>query len=83
VFANATKLYKVPDGKIYVLDPSAKKVIVLEVDADSGDATYLKQFVFESEQLTDLKDLYVDDDESWLYVLDEKRIVKIELSAQR
>lgn len=78
---DATKMYKVPDGRLYVLDSSNKRVIVLEIDPDTGDATYLRQFVIESDQLTELVDLYVDDDESWLFVLDEKRIVKLELNA--
>jgi hypothetical protein len=83
ILKNATKIYKVPDGKLYALDPVGKKVIVLEIDATTGDATYLKQFAFDGDQIGSLHSLYVDEEESWLYIADEKRVFKIELSAQR
>lgn len=83
VLKGATKLYKVPDGgKLYVLIPETKKVIVLEVDEKTGDAVYLRQFALESDQIGTLKDLYIDTDESWLYLLDEKRLYKLELTAR-
>jgi hypothetical protein len=78
-----TKIYKVPNGKLYALDPVQKRVIVIEIDKNSGDATYLRQFILESDQMTEVNDFYVDPDESWLYVLDEKRLYKLELSLLR
>ena len=46
----------------------------------SGESTYVKQYVFEGEQVGELQDLYVDPDEARLYVMDEKRIYKVDLS---
>lgn len=80
VLNGATKLYKAIEGKLYVLVPEQNKIVVLEVDEESGDAVYLRQYVLESNQIGTLNDIYVDQDESWLYVLDEKRLYKLELT---
>lgn len=82
VLNGATKLYKVVEGKLYVLVPEQKRIVVLEVDEESGDAVYLRQYVLESDQIGTLNDIYIDQDESWLYVLDEKRLYKLELNAR-
>lgn len=82
VLKNATKVYKVPDGNLYFLDPTGKRVVVVTDGGATGESTYLKQFVLEGEQLRDLKDLYVDIDETHLYLLDEKRMYMIDLEAK-
>lgn len=80
VLMNATKIYKVFDGNIYFLDPVKSRVIVITDGGPSGESTYLKQYVLEGEnQIGELQDLYVDPDESRLYVMDEKRVYKIDL----
>lgn len=77
--ADATKLYKVADGNIYILDPVNSRVIVVTDGGPSGESSYVKQYVLEGDQIGTLRDLYVDPDESHLYLIDEKRIHAIDL----
>lgn len=78
---NATKMKKVPGKSFYVLDPTQKRIIVLSDGGQTGDSSYLKQYVLDGEQVGELQDLYVDPEETRLYVLDDKRIYVIDLSA--
>jgi len=82
LLAHATKIYKVPDGNLYFLDPTRSRVIITTDGGGAGDASYLKQYVLESDEIGELKDFFVDPDETRLYVLDEKRIYKVDLSVQ-
>jgi len=75
----ATKVFKLPEGSMYVLDSENKRVVVISDGGAAGEASYLRQFVLEGEQLGTLKDLYVDPDEAHLYVMDEKRVWVIDL----
>ena len=79
---HATKIYKVPDGNLYFLDPIRSRVIIATDGGKAGDSSYLKQYILESDGIGDLQDLYVDADETRLYVMDEKRIYKIDLGMQ-
>lgn len=82
LLTNATKIYKITDGNFYFLDPVEGRVIVLSDGGAAGEATYLRQYVLEIDQLGELQDLYVDPDQSHLYVMDEKRIYMIDLTLQ-
>lgn len=75
---NATKLFKVPDGNIYFLDPVESRVIVITDGGATGEASYIRQYVLEGD-IGELKDLYVDPDETLLYVLGEKQLYAIDL----
>lgn len=79
VFENVTKIFKSFDGNFYFLDPKNARVIVVGDSGVSGEATYIKQFVLEGDQVGELQDLYVDPDDARLYVLDEKRLYVIDL----
>lgn len=78
VLTGATKLFKVEDRKLYVLVPNESgrggRVVVLTDGGETGEASYLRQYVFEGDLVGRVEDLYVDADESSLYVLDEKRL---------
>jgi len=63
----------------YFLDPVKSRIVIVSDGGGAGEATYLKQYVLEGEQIGKLQDLYVDPDESHLYVLDEKRVYVIDL----
>lgn len=82
LLTNATKMYKVADGNFYFLDPVEHRVIVLGDGGVSGEASYLRQYVLTVDQLGEVQDLYVDPDQSHLYVMDEKRIYIIDLNQQ-
>lgn len=82
LLTNATKIYKAEEGSFYLLDPVEGRVIVLGDGGTSGEASYLRQYVLEIDQLGELQDLYVDPDQSHLYVMDEKRIYIIDLNQQ-
>lgn len=82
LLTNATKIFKVAGGNFYVLDPVEGRVIVLSDGGAGGESTYLRQYVLEIDQLGKLQDLYVDRDQSHLYVMDEKRIYLIDLTLQ-
>lgn len=82
ILDNATKLYKITDRNFYALDPKESRVIVFTDGGPTGESSYVRQFVIEGEQVGTLQDLYVNDDESQLYVMDEKRIYVIELATR-
>lgn len=82
LLTNATKIFKVQDGSFYLLDPVEGRIIVLTDGGVNGEASYVRQYVLEIDQLGTLKDLYVDPDQSHLYVMDEKRIFIIDLNQQ-
>ena len=79
---NATKIFKAQTGNFYFLDPVGNRVIVTTDGGATGESTYLRQYVLEGEQITALKDLYVDPEEAYLYVLDDKRIYIVDLGAK-
>lgn len=80
---NTTKIVKSSvSGNFYFLDPIGKRVIVTTNDGDLGDSLYVKQYVLDSEQISNLKDLYVDSEDTRLFVLDEKKIYVIDLQTQ-
>lgn len=79
---STTKIFKSSvSGNFYFLDPVAKRIVITTNDGDLGDSLYLKQYVLDSEQVGTLKDLYVDADDTRLYVLDEKKLYVIDLQA--
>ena len=82
VLADATKLFKVTDSNIYFLDPKRARVIVTTDGGGTGEASYVKQYVFESDQIGTLQDLFVDPDQAHLYVLDEKRLYVVDLATK-
>ena len=82
LLTNATKIFKAGEGNFYLLDPVEGRVIVLGDGGAAGEATYLRQYVLEIDQLGELQDLYVDPEQSHLYVMDEKRIYIIDLNQQ-
>ena len=78
-----TKIFKSsPTGNFYFLDPENKRIVVTTSDGDLGDSLYLKQYILDADQVTKLKDLYVDSDDSRLYVLDEKKLYAIDLQSK-
>ncbi|OGJ55614.1 hypothetical protein A3D88_00485 [Candidatus Peribacteria bacterium RIFCSPHIGHO2_02_FULL_52_16] len=82
VLADATKLFKVTDSNIYFLDPKKARVIVTTDGGATGESSYVKQYVFEGEQIGTLQDLFVDPDQTHLYVLDEKRLYVVDLATK-
>lgn len=84
VLKGVTKMFKVSDGNFYFLDPTKEKgrVIVATDGGSTGESSYVKQYVLEGEQIGTLQDLYVDPDESRLYVLDEKRVYVVDLTTR-
>jgi len=78
-FKNATKIVKIADANFYFLDPTKSRVIVASDGGATGESSYLKQYVLEGDQIGKLQDLYVDPEESHLYVVDEKRIYVVDL----
>lgn len=75
----AKKIFKVPNGNIYFLDPVQARVIVVSDNPTTNDVNYLRQYVVEGEQVGELQDLFIDPDENRLYLLDEKRLHVIDL----
>ena len=76
---NATRIFKVFDGHLYFLDPVAARVLVATDGGGSGEGSYVKQYILESDQVGELRDLFVDEEETTLYIVDEKRIHAIDL----
>jgi hypothetical protein len=80
VLKDVTKLFKSPDGNFYFLDPVKNRVIVATDGGAAGESSYVRQYILEGEQLGTLQDLYVDPEQSHLYVLDEKRVYVVDLA---
>ena len=76
---NATKVFKVFDGNLYFLDPVHARIIVATDGGATGEGAYVKQYVLEGDQVGDLRDLWVDEEETKLYILDEKRVHVLDL----
>lgn len=79
---DTTKLFKIVDGSMYFLDPVGARVIVVTDGGQTGESTYVKQYVLEGDQIGKLTDLYVDPDETRVYVIDEKRIYAVDLETK-
>jgi hypothetical protein len=75
---NPTKIYTELDmSQIYILEPSTSRVLVYYKDAKTGGATYSTQYIFE--ELTDLRDLYVDKDTNKMYLMDGTKVYTVNL----
>lgn len=73
---NPTKIFTELDMRaIYVLEPSAKRVVLYEKDDKTGGATYKNQYVFD--ELDDLRDLFFDKDTNKLYLLDASKVYTV------
>lgn len=78
--AGATRIVKPSaTANLYLLNPERSTVVVLSSDEDLGESSYLKQYLLEGEQVSQLRDLAVDEEEAHLWVMDEKRIYTINL----
>ncbi len=77
-----TKIFKVADRNIYLLDPAHARVIVLSDGGATGESSYVKQYSIQGQQIGTLKSLYVDPDEAHLYVMDDKHIYVLDLAAK-
>ena len=75
----ATKMFKVANSKFYFLDPVRSRIIIVTDGGESGESAYERQYILEGDTIGTLQDIYVDPDEARLYVLDEKRIYRIDL----
>jgi len=78
----ATKVFKAPESNFYFLDPVKHRVIISSDGGNTGESNYSKQYVLEGDTIGKLQDLYVDPEESRLYVADEKRVYAIDLLAR-
>lgn len=78
VLESATKVFKVLDGNLYFLDAANKKVVVVTDGGPTGESSYVRQYVLEGE-IDILKDIFVDPDETRLYVMDSKSIYVVDL----
>lgn len=76
--STAAKVFKVLDGNLYFLDPIQSRVIVVTDGGETGEASYVRQYVLEGD-IGELKDVYVDPDETLLYVLGEKQLYAVDL----
>ncbi|MDO8649435.1 MAG: hypothetical protein Q7R81_06680 [Candidatus Peregrinibacteria bacterium] len=82
VLKDVARMYKVSDGNFYFLDPVRARVIVATDGGTTGESSYVRQYVLEGDQIGKLTDLFVDLDQTHLYVLDEKRLHVIDLAAK-
>lgn len=73
-----TKIYTELDmSQIYVLEPEKQRVLVYYKDDRTGGATYSKQLLFDD--LSDLRDLWVDKDTNKFYLLDASKVYEVAL----
>jgi len=78
ILKGATKIVKIVDGNMYILNPETRAVVVI-TDNETGKAIYQKQYILEGDLLGELVDIYVTPTESRVYLLDGKGIYVIDL----
>lgn len=75
---NPTKIYTELDlNKIFILESSKSRVIVLDKDLSTGNASYSGQLVFDN--IGDIRDIYYDKDSQRLYLLDSQRLFEVSI----
>lgn len=73
-----TKIFTELDmNQIYILEPAKQRVMIFDKDSRTGDAVFSKQLVFD--EMTDLRDLYVDKNTSRLYLVDQSKVYEVAL----
>ncbi len=73
-----TKIFTEADmTQIFVLEPGEGRVLVYNKDDRTGGAVYTGQYILDD--LTDLKDIYVDKDTNTMYVLTSKSVYRTTL----
>lgn len=72
-YAGSTKIYTAfESSQLYVLDPANNRVLVFNKNSKTGNLDYSTQYVFEG--LDDLRDVYVAQDESRMYLLTGEKV---------
>jgi hypothetical protein len=79
---NVTKIFKLPNGDFYFLDPVQNRIVVTTDGGQTGQSDYVRQYILEGAQLGTLQDLYVGPDENHLYVIDDKRVYVVDLGTK-
>ncbi len=76
---NPVKLFTEAEmSQIYILDKTENKILVYNKDDRSGGATYSGQYVFDD--LSDIRDFYVDKNTNTLYVLTPSKVYRVVLN---
>ncbi len=71
-----TSIYTELDlNRIFILEASKNRVLVLDKDTTSGNAVYSGQYVFDG--LGDMRDMYFDKGSNRLYLLDAQHIYEV------
>jgi len=71
-----TKIYTELDlNRIFILEATKNRVIMLDKDLQGDGAVYSGQFVFDN--LGDVRDIYFDKDSNRLYLLDSQRLYEV------
>lgn len=79
VLKGATRIFKRDGTSFYLLDPAGGRVIVLR-QGEGDDILYVRQYLLEGEMMQNIKDLYVDQDETQLFLLDDKHVYVMDLA---
>lgn len=73
-----TKLYTELDlNRMFILEPSKNRVVVLDKDLQTGSAVYSGQYVFDG--LGEIKDMFFDKGSNRLYLLDSQKLYEVEI----
>lgn len=71
-----TSIYTELDlNRIFILEASKNRVIVLDKDSTTGGAAYSGQYIFDG--LSDVRDMYFDKGSNRLYLLDAQHIYEV------
>lgn len=75
--SGSTQIFTMPElDNLYLLDPVNKRVVIL-TKSDSGASRYYGQVIFE--ELEDVQKIYVEKNESKLFVLTDQEIYRIDI----
>lgn len=78
IFKNPTVIYTNEKlGEVYVLDGREARVLVFTKDTQSGNLTYVSQYLIDG--ASDLRDLYVNPDSKKMYLLSQTKVFEVDL----
>jgi hypothetical protein len=61
--------------RIFILEPSKNRVLVLNKDLETGGASYSGQYVFDG--IGEMKDIFFDKGANKLYVIDSQKLYEV------
>ena len=81
LFSNTTKIYTQTEQRnLYVLDSVNNRIVIIEKGQEDQNPQYKEQYIIED--IESVQDIYVDQAEQKMYLLDKQKIYEVSFSNQ-